>query len=375
MLRWSFAFIVGLHGLIHLLGFAKAFGLAELPQLGQRITRPLGLLWLLAALLVLGSVACMVVLPRWWWAVGALACLISQAAIASSWSDAKVGTAANLLLLVGALSGYRTEGPNSFGAQFARDAAALSAARTGPRAIASGELALLPEPVQRYLRATGFASGMHTRSYRLRFRGRIRGGPEQPWMAFTALQHSFADPPARLFLMDATRGGLPVQAFHRFVDGQASFQVRLAGALDLVDARGPELTRAETVTLFNDMCLLAPGTLASPAVAWEPIDAHAARARFTLGPHSITATLQFDDAGRLVDFVSDDRLRASADGTTFTAQRFSTPVRAYRRFGAHRLMARGEARWHAPAPEGVFSYGEFELVEIAFDEGQSASAE
>ena len=35
MLGIAFLVILGAHGLIHLLGFAKAFGLAALPQLTQ----------------------------------------------------------------------------------------------------------------------------------------------------------------------------------------------------------------------------------------------------------------------------------------------------------------------------------------------------
>jgi hypothetical protein len=190
-------------------------------------------------------------------------------------------------------------------------------------------------------------------------------------MDFTAEQQSFADRPTRLFLMDASMYGLPVQSFHRFADGYASFEVRIAGLVPIVDARGAELDQAETVTLFNDMCLLAPTTLLSPDVTYEEIDAHTVLARFTHGGRTISARLSFGDDGMLRDFVSDDRLRASRDGSSFTPQRFSTPVHETRAFGRHadssgpvRLMARADARWHPP--EGELVYGEFELLEITF---------
>ncbi|OGU26025.1 MAG: hypothetical protein A2X66_02675 [Ignavibacteria bacterium GWA2_54_16] len=50
MLRVFFAGVVFLHGIIHLMGFMKAFRLADHSQLRQDITRPLGVLWLLAAI-------------------------------------------------------------------------------------------------------------------------------------------------------------------------------------------------------------------------------------------------------------------------------------------------------------------------------------
>ncbi len=47
-MRWIVVGVLALHGLIHAMGFAKAFGLAELPQLVQPISRAMGVAWLLA---------------------------------------------------------------------------------------------------------------------------------------------------------------------------------------------------------------------------------------------------------------------------------------------------------------------------------------
>lgn len=82
-----------------------------------------------------------------------------------------------------------------------------------------------------------------------------------------------------------------MDVFHRLIDGDATMQVKIFGAYSMVDARGPEMDRGESVTLFNDMCLLAPGTLVGPVITWEPVDASSARARFRHGQHTITATL------------------------------------------------------------------------------------
>jgi hypothetical protein len=184
-------------------------------------------------------------------------------------------------------------------------------------------------------------------------------------MPFRATQQSFVDRPARLFLMDASMFGVPLQAFHRFV-GDASMRVRVAGFYPMVDAHGDAvLDRSETVTLFNDMCILAPGTLVDDAIVWTPIDDHSAKAHFTLGTHSITATLFFNEQGLLRDFVSEDRSRSLENGRKFAADHFSTPVRDYRRFGPYRLASFGEAR--SRAPEGDFTYGEFSILDVAYN--------
>jgi hypothetical protein len=56
-MAWIVGGLLALHGLIHLMGFAQAFGYAQLPQLTQPISRPMGVAWLAASLLVLASAA------------------------------------------------------------------------------------------------------------------------------------------------------------------------------------------------------------------------------------------------------------------------------------------------------------------------------
>ncbi len=363
-MTWVLVGIFGVHGLIHVMGFAKAFGYAELPQLAQPISRGWGVAWLAAALLVTASAVMFGVGARRFWVIGALAVVISQIVIVSAWRDAWAGTIANALLLAVAAHGWLTEGPSSFRAQFLRDAEAGLARPIATAVVSDDDLTPLPAPVQRYLRLVGVVGQPRVQNYHLRFRGRIRSDPASRWMAFEAEQQSFADQPTRLFLMRARMFGVPVESFHRSVDGHATMQVKVAGLVTMVDARGDDMDRAEAVTLFNDMCLLAPGTLVDPRIAWEPVDTRSARARFTHGGHTVTATLLFSEDGLLSDFVSDDRSR-SADGKTFARLRFSTPVRDYRAYGPVRLAAHGEARWHPP--EGAFTYGEFELVDVAIN--------
>jgi hypothetical protein len=133
----------------------------------------------------------------------------------------------------------------------------------------------------------------------------------------------------------------------------------------VVRAAGDELFQSETVTLLNDMCLFAPATLLDPALAWEEIDAHAARVSLTNAGVTVRAVLRFNDLGELIDFVSDDRYQASPGGRRMIRQRWSTPVRGYRAFGPMRLCASGEGRWHTA--DGSFAYLELEIDDVAYN--------
>jgi hypothetical protein len=256
-------------------------------------------------------------------------------------------------------------GTQSLRAQFVREAGQRARASAGPGLLVTeADLVTLPSPVRRYVRATGAVGQARPRAYRLTFTGRIRGGPEEPWMPFTAEQFSSVDEPLRLFYMRASRGGVPVAVFHRYVRGVASMQVKLAGLFTLVDAHGPEMNRSETVTVFNDMCLLAPGTLLDPRITWRARDDRSAEAAFTVGSQRISATLTFDEKGMLTNFESSDRFRASADGRSFTLLPFLTPVRVRGTFDGVVLAQNAAAQWRLSDGQ-LFTYAEFTLVSAA----------
>jgi hypothetical protein len=101
VIRIIFSVVVILHGLIHLMGFVKAFRLAEIKEIKQEISKPMGLVWLLATLLTVGAGAVFLAGQAWWWLLAAPALLVSQAVIFLSWREAKYGTIANLILLAG----------------------------------------------------------------------------------------------------------------------------------------------------------------------------------------------------------------------------------------------------------------------------------
>jgi hypothetical protein len=361
-MRWAYIGLLVLHGLIHFMGFAKAFGLADLPQLAQPISRTLGLAWLAAGLALLATGLLLLTASSYWWAVGFAGVWLSQIVIIASWSDARFGTIANVIVLAGVVYGFASDGPLSFHATYLREVRGRLEQPVSPPLVTEADLAPLPDPVQRYLRRTGAVGQPRVHHFKATWKGRIRATAEDPWMAFTAEQYNVPGEPARFFFMDATRTGLPVDVFHAYQGHSATMRVRLLSLVPLVDAKGPEMDQAETVTLLNDLCLLAPGALIDPAIRWEELDARSVRARYTVGSNTVSAVLHFNEAGELVDFVSDDRYAASADGTRFTRQRWSTPVRDYRSFGPRRASTRGEGRWHSP--EGEFVYIELELLDL-----------
>ena len=179
-----------------------------------------------------------------------------------------------------------------------------------------------------------------------------------------SVQYNFYGNYARLFLMKAGKMSIPFRALHVYRDHQATFQVKVAGLFKVVDIKGEELTKAETVTLLNDMCIFAPGSLTDSRLTWTELSALSAKVTLTNGKYIVSAILYFDQTGELINFVSDDRSALQDDGT-MKEVRWSTPVSDYKEFEGRKIPTVGKTIWHYT--EGDFTYGVFRLRSITYN--------
>ena len=256
-------------------------------------------------------------------------------------------------------------GTNDFQARFDEAVAAEFAAQplVAAPVLEEHELSGLPAPVQRFVRASGAVGRPRPQNVRVEFDAKMWRKPGQAPMQATSFQYNFLGRPARLFLMRARMFGLPVRALHLYRHEQATFRVRVASLVNIVDQQGEQISAAETVTVLNDLCVMAPGALVDPRLSWRPIDDRNAAVTFANAPHRVTATLVFNEDDELVDFVSDDRPDSSTG--TFVPRRWNTPISGYQENDGLRLPTRGSAVY--AYPDGPFTYGAFEFRSITYD--------
>ena len=230
--------------------------------------------------------------------------------------------------------------------------------------LAEADLGHLPPPVQRYVRRSGAVGRPRVQNVRFTFDAQMYRKPGDAPLPSSSVQHNFLGDPTRLFFMRSRMFGLPVRVLHAYADGQATMVVRVASLVNVVDLAGEELAIGETVTVLNDMCFFAPGSLVDPRLTWEPLDDRTVKVTFQNGRRRVAATLHFDERDELVNFVSDDRAALLEDGT-LARYRWSTPVSDYREFEGRRVATRGSAIYAYPG--GDFTYGTFVLKSIAYD--------
>ena len=229
------------------------------------------------------------------------------------------------------------------------------------------EITHLPACVQKYLVYTGAVGKSKPQNMCIEFDADMYRKPGDKPMKSHSVQYNFYGNYSRLFLMKACQMGIPFRALHIYTNEQATFQVKVAELFKVVDIKSEELTKAETVTLLNDMCIFAPGSLTDNRLTWKELDSLSTKVTLTNGKYVVSAILYFNELGELINFVSDDRSALQDDGTMKQVC-WSTPVSDYKEFEGRKVPTVGKTIWHYP--EGDFTYGVFTLRSIKYNVAQ-----
>ncbi len=362
-MKYFISFVMFFHSCIHLLGFAKAFRLAAIESIQTPVSRLNGVIWLISSFTLFASLYFLIFDHSWWRFFGAGGIILSQYIIFRQWRDAKFGTVPNLIIAVfiivtiqGCSSGYYEIYKSE------------SERRLKPPMntfiITEKHIAHMPEPVRRYLFFTGSVQKESIHNFRASFHGEMKREINGNWMDISAMQYEFFGDNTRMFYILSSMYGIPFDGLHAFIDTSARMQISVAGLFNVADARGDTMNISETVTLFNDMCLLAPASLIDSSIVWESIDSLTVRAWFTNKNITISAVLFFDPDGRLTNFKSDDRF-LSEDGTRYFRYPWSTPVKEYSNISGRMIPTDMEALWDTP--KGEFVYARFKTNTIEYN--------
>lgn len=362
MLKVFLLGILFIHGIIHILGFLKAFQLAEINQLTQHISRPFGILWLLALILFLAAVIQIISNYNLWWITGLAAVILSQVLIILFWQDAKFGTIPNIIILAviiisAAVFFQKQQFINMVEENF------ISNNSKTNKLLIENDLEHLPPIVQKYIKYTGSVGKEKIKNFKAEFSGGIRFKPDEEYMQLYSIQYNFINNPSRLFYIEAKKSGIPAVGLHFYQDEKAIFKIKLLGLFTVVDAKGEKMDQGETVTVFNDMCFIAPATLIDKRIEWEIIDDLTVKATFTNGKIKISAVLYFEENGELVNFISNDRYET--DGNGYSNYPWSTPVTSYNIVNGYRIPS--GAKLIYSRPDGDFTYGEFQLMSVKYN--------
>lgn len=312
-MRIALLVLIGTHGLIHLMGFLKAFGLAEIEAISSPISKGFGILWLVTFVLFLLSTVLFTSKSNYWYLLAIAGVLISQFLIVNYWSDAKFGTLLNLIILAAALIGYSA---TAFQQKVNAEASQLLGKSSSiPSQMLSEDLTSdLPPIVQKWLLSSGAMGKASIQSVYLEQEAEMRMKPEQKdWSKAKARQYFTVDPPAFHWTVAMKMNPvLPVVGRDKFEDGKGQMIIKLFSILPVVDAKKSEKIDQATLQRYLAEIVWFPSAALSPYISWENIDEYSARATMDYMGTQGSGVFHFDENGVFQKFVA-TRYKDAAD--------------------------------------------------------------
>jgi hypothetical protein len=259
-----------------------------------------------------------------------------------------------LLLLVLSLAGAVL----AMRAAAARRLAALEARVIAPE---PRPAAPLPEPLRALAQLTAESLPEGAVALRLRQSGRIRLGPDRPWLRFTAVQTVSLTKPAfcwtaRLRLAP----GLAARVVDAYEGGEGLLDARLFGLAPVARASGPGMAVAEAQRYLAELAW-APGALAlNGHLAFRSADGRLP-VEVMAGDRPARVALEVAEDGRITGMRAAARLREGDTGAVLTpwAGRFTEWDTAL----GPPLPRRGEVWWELPSGPHVYFRGRIDGLE------------
>lgn len=226
----------------------------------------------------------------------------------------------------------------------------------------AGEIASLPEPVQKYFHVCGYIGKPKMYNADVIWKESfIKLSPEKDWTALETRQFNAVKEPVRIAYMKAL--SMPLQVRDLYKDGQGHMYGKLFNRIPVVNEKGEEVSQSALITLFTEI-LFIPSYSLQPYIQWEPVDSVTAKARFVHKQIDVTATFHFDEAGRFSRFETDDRYHTEK-GRTFVKKKFSAMADGYFEQNGIQIPNRVRIVWHLD--DGDYEYFKGEISEIKYN--------
>lgn len=297
--------LISIHGIIHLFGFLKAFGISEFNAITQPISKPFGIIWLVAFILFSATLALFHSQYNSWWVVGILAVLVSQFLIITYWQDAKFGTIINLIATVFILTAYSSF--NFMKKVNDETAQMLASSETSKHIIVSEKMITnLPTTVQKWVMNSGILGKELVHHVYLEQDAQMLMKPEQKeWNSAKAKQYFTIEPPAFNWRVNLKmKKVLPVMGRDRFENGKGEMTIKLFSLIPVVNAKNSGKINQATLQRYLAEIVWFPSAALSRYITWEAVDDSSARATMEYNGTKGSGVFHFDGNGNFEKFVT-----------------------------------------------------------------------
>lgn len=361
-MRVAYLVIVALHAMIHVLGFVKGFEIREIKELSIPVSRPMGILWLSAAILLLLYGVMYFSNNRYSWVIGVMAVILSQFLVLYFWSDAKFGTIPNIIILIIAVMDF---GSFRFNNMVEREKALLLSENitSDGGTVSETDIRALPVPVQKWLQHSGVVGKPYISMGRVEQKAKMKLKKEDDkWMDATAVQYTTIDEPAFIWTTEVRINRLLYfLGRDKFKDGRGEMLIKLNSVLNVVNEEGRKLDEGSLQRYLGEMVWF-PSLAMSPYISWEAIDSTSARATLDYKGTSGSGTFYFDENG---DFIRFSAQRFMGNEVGAERHEWVMLVEAYREFEGIRVPSQMSATWKLE--DGDWTWLKLEVTDLRYN--------
>lgn len=304
-MRIVLTILIGIHGIIHLFGFLKAFGITEFKAISQPISKPFGVIWLIAFILLTASAILFLRQYKYWWVMGILTVFLSQFLIIIYWNDAKLGTILNLIILSSTIVTYSTFSfKNKVNAEITQ---MFIDSKVSQKNIVSEQMILnLPPIIQKWLLNIGMVGKENIKSVFLKQDLQMLMKPEQNvWSNAKAEQYFTTEPPAFNWLVSLKMNPLiNVVGRDKFENGKGEMTIKLFSLIPVLNARNNKKVNQATLQRYLAEIVWLPSAALSPYITWDSIDDNSVNATMTYNETKGSGAFHFDKNGNFKKFVA-----------------------------------------------------------------------
>jgi len=295
--------LIGIHALIHFFGFFKAFEIAKFEALAKPVSKPEGLTWLLAGILLILSLILFAIKSQYWWTAALLGVVVSQILIFAFWKDARFGTILNIVILIPAIFAYFGY---AFQSKIADERAEMleTVSRKETSILSESDIRDLPEPVQKWIRKSGALGQEIVQTVYLEqdLEMQMKQGDEK-WSKASANQIFTVIPPAFNWTVEMEMNPLvTIAGRDKFGQGKGEMLIKLFSAFTMVNSKDSPRIDEATLQRYLAEIVWFPSAATRSYIAWEEIDEYSARATMEYQGNIGSGTFHFDKEGNFKKF-------------------------------------------------------------------------
>jgi hypothetical protein len=304
-MRIALTILIGIHGIIHLFGFLKAFGISEFNAISQPISKPIGITWLLGFILFTSATVLLLIQHHYWWVIAIIGVVISQFLIICYWSDAKFGTIANLIILLGIILAYSNF---SFKNKIKAERLSLfeNAQHISQNIMTKDMISDIPPIVQTWLTNSGAIGKPLTSNVYLKQDLQLKMKPEQSeWNSARAEQYFTVQPPAfNWSIATQMNAFLSIVGRDKFENGKGEMMIKLCSLIPVADSKNDAKVDQATLQRYLAEIVWFPSASLSPNIKWETLSNYSAKATMEQNGILGSGEFHFDAQGNFKKFVA-----------------------------------------------------------------------